>query len=112
MGGKNDKIKYEIPFNKELNKNIKKSIDVINNKDLENFKRLIHKNVKSNIKRSNFNEIFQGDGNAYSNTLSLMNLIYTKSTNTFLKEKGNRTIYETIFNYDIVENKGEGWDFL
>ena len=106
MGGKNDKIKnYEIPLNKELNRNITHSINVIEKKDLEKFNRLLHKNVKSNIKSSNFKATIKGDDNGYNNILSLMNLIYTKSTNNFLKNKGNRTIYEAIFNYDIVEKK-------
>ena len=111
MGGKNDKIKnYEIPLNKELNRNITHSINVIKKKDLEKFNRLLHKNVKSDIKNSNFKATIKGDDNGYNNILSLMNLIYTKSTNNFLKNKGNRTIYEAIFNYDIVEKKGEGYE--
>ncbi len=108
MGGKNDKrINYEIPLNKELNNHI---TNVIVKKDLEKLNRLIHKNVKSNIKTSNFNKHFKGDDNGHSNILSLINLIYTKSTNNFLKTKGNRTIYETLFNYDIVEKKGKGYE--
>jgi hypothetical protein len=109
MGGKNDKaIHYELPLNYELNDNIEKSIIHNNNhQDNEKFKRLIHKNIKSNIKRSCFKEKFYN--NSYYNITSFMNLIYSNSTNSVLKEKSNRTLYETIFNYDIVENKGEGY---
>ena len=111
MGGKNEKgVKYEFPLNLNLSKNIQKSIinsDI--NKELEKFKKLLHKNAKSDIKKSNFSEIFQNENKQYKNIISLINLIYTKSTNSFLKIKGNRTMYETIFNYDILEKKGKGY---
>ena len=111
MGGKNDKgIKYELPLNINLNDNIRKSI--INsdyNKELEKFKRLLYKNVKSDIKKSNFNENFKKENIKYRNIISLINLIYSKSSNSILKKGVNRTLYESIFNYDTIEKKSEGY---
>ena len=111
MGGKNDKgIKYELPLNINLNDNIRKSI--INsdyNKELEKFKRLLYKNVKSDIKKSNFNENFKKENIKYRNIISLTNLIYSKSSNSILKKGVNRTLYESIFNYDTIEKKSEGY---
>ncbi len=111
MGGKNEKgIKYELPFNLNLRNNIQKSIinkDI--NNEIEKFKKLVHKNVKNDIKKSNFSEIFTNENIEYKNIISLINLIYTKSTNSLLKMKSNRTMYETIFNYDILEKKGESY---
>ena len=111
MGGKNDKKAYEIPLNTELNDDIKKTINIIENpNEIEKFQRLIHKNVKNNIKRSYFRENFEDKDKAINNITSLINLIYTKRTNKYLKDKGNMTLYETIFNYDIVENQGERYN--
>ena len=111
MGGKNDKgIKYELPLNINLNDNSRKSI--INsdyNKELEKFKRLLYKNVKSDIKKSNFNENFKKENIKYRNIISLINLIYSKSSNSILKKGVNRTLYESIFNYDTIEKKSEGY---
>ena len=111
MGGKNDKKAYEIPLNTELNDDIKKTINIIENpNEIEKFQRLIHKNVKNNIKRSYFRENFEDKDKAINNITSLINLIYTKRTNKYLKDKGNITLYETIFNYDIIENQGERYN--
>ena len=100
MGGKNDKgIKYELPLNINLNDNIRKSIIKSDyNKELEKFKRLLYKNVKSDIKKSNFNENFKKENIKYRNIISLINLIYSKSSNSILKKGVNRTLYESIFN--------------
>ena len=111
MGGKNEKgIKYELPLNLNLRNNIQKSIINKNiNNEIEKFKKLVHKNVKNDIKKSNFSEIFTNENIQYKNIISLINLIYTKSTNSLLKMRSNRTMYETIFNYDILEKKGESY---
>ncbi len=106
MGANQTKrMKYSIPLNKKLNEII---LNVINPKSSlnneEKIKELMHKNISQGIIRSNFSQTFNKRERGIYNITSLMNLIYTKNTNTYFKLSSNNTIYESIFNYDIIEN--------
>ena len=106
MGANQPKrMKYSIPLNKKLNEII---LNVINSKgslnNEEKIKQLMHKNISQGIIPSNFSQIFNKRDRGIYNITSLMNLIYTKNTNTYFKLSSNNTIYESIFNYDIIEN--------
>jgi hypothetical protein len=106
MGANQPKrMKYSIPLNKKLNEII---LNVINPKgslnNEEKIKELMHKNISQGIIPSNFSQIFNKRERGIYNITSLMNLIYTKNANTYFKLSSDNTIYESIFNYDIIEN--------
>ena len=106
MGANQPKrMKYSIPLNKKLNEII---LNVINPKgSLNNEEKIIelmHKNISQGIIPSNFSQIFNKRERGIYNITSLMNLIYTKNANTYFKLSSDNTIYESIFNYDIIEN--------
>ncbi len=107
MGVKNDKIYNEIPSNDELNDKIrKKKINEIKNpEEIKKFNGLINDNIQKNIKRSDFKTNFENK--VYEKAVHLLNIIYIENTNLFLSTIDYRTMYGTIFNYDIIEKKGD-----
>ena len=110
MGSSNNKEKYSLPFNERLNEQIQSKLNIqdqsFETKKLTHF---IKKKLNKDFVPSNFEEKFNENGSGVEHVANLINLIYTKNTNTSLKFKCNRTIYESVFNYDIIENNSKGY---
>ena len=108
---KSAKKDYNIPFNKKLNDEITKRINLkVNKNDESKFKKFLHKKFQKDFVNSNFSSNFDNEDKAINKITSLLNLIYTKNTDNNLKISSNRTIYETVFNYDIVEKESKDYN--
>ena len=91
--------KYEIYVKKRLLKIIE---DKINKEKKENqINNLINQNINK-MNKSNFSKNFHEQ--PYETIYSIINLIYVNNTNSIL----NNSLYETMFNYDINDEKEKG----
>ncbi len=91
--------KYEISVQKRLLKIIE---DTIKEEKKENqINHLINQNIEKR-NQSNFSKNFHE--NPYENICSILNLIYVNNTNSILKN----SLYESMFNYDINDEKEQG----
>ena len=108
---KSAKKDYNIPFNKKLNDEITKRINLkVSKNDESKFKKFLHKKFQKDFVVSNFSSNFDNEDKAINKITTLLNLIYTKNTDNNLKISSNRTIYETVFNYDIVEKESKDYN--
>jgi hypothetical protein len=108
---KSTKKDYNIPFNKKLNDEITKRINLkVSKNDESKFKKFLHKKFQKDFVVSNFSSNFDNEDKAINKITTLLNLIYTKNTDNNLKISSNRTIYETVFNYDIVEKESKDYN--
>ena len=109
MGQNNGKNKdVLIPYNQRLEDEINESIsDVRSKKMIDKFKQFINKKFKKNIEPSNFSHKFEERDSGLNNITNLLNVIYSKNINNNLEISSGRTIYETIFQYDIIENNSK-----
>lgn len=90
--------KYVIPVNKRLFD----IIDNINKKEKnDERKNLFHKNIEKNIKLKNISKNYIKKEKAFKNICSFLDYIYKENTNYRI----NISLYETIFNYDIIDRK-------
>ena len=91
--------KYENYVKKRLLKIIE---DKINKEKKENqINNLINQNINK-MNKSNFSKNFHEQ--PYETIYSIINLIYVNNTNSIL----NNSLYETMFNYDINDEKEKG----
>ena len=109
MGQNNGKNKgVLIPYNQRLEDEINESIsDVKSKKMIDKFKQFINKKFKKNIEPSNFSHKFEERDSGLNNITNLLNVIYSKNINNNLEISSGRTIYETIFQYDIIEKNSK-----
>ena len=94
---------YSLEARESLLKEIKEELNIPDNKrDIRKLNKLIHKNIHSKIKKSNFNKKFNNNGvKIISN---LLNKIYDSNINNQFKRGANRTIYESVFNLKDIES--------
>lgn len=113
MGQANNKnnYRYSIPVNTQLVSCIGEKLAIKKSPDeVSLFKKFMKKRLKNEFTPSYFSEKFHMNDSGISHVSSLINLIYTKNTNTQLKVRSNRTLYEAVFNYDIVEKESKAYD--
>lgn len=113
MGQTNNKqdYRYSIPVNTKLVTSIEEKLAIKKSPDeVSLFKKFMKKRLKNEFTPSFFTEKFHMNDSGIGHVSSLINLIYTKNTNTQLKVRSNRTLYEAVFNYDIVEKESKAYD--
>ena len=111
MGGEKSKQQSNLEENPQLVNIISSYLETKKSDDKIN--KLLKKGIKNEIKKSNFKKNFLSNNNGFKNSVSLLDLIYLNATNTYLKEKENITLYQSIFNYDIIEfnNNKKEYDY-
>ena len=111
MGGEKSKQQSNLVENPNLVNIISSYLE--SKKPDDKINKLLKKGIKNKIKKSNFKKNFSSNDNGFKNSVSLLNLIYLNTTNTYLKEKENITLYQSIFNYDIIEfnNNKKEYDY-
>lgn len=112
MGQKNskDNKEYNIPVNMKLSTDISRAINIKTSPDeISRFKHIMNKKLNREFNSSQFSYKFQQNRKGVKHITSLLSLIYIKSTNTHLKQKANKTLYESVFNYNIIENDCKGY---
>ena len=102
--------RYSIPLNTQLNDDLSNKLAIKKSPDeATRFKKVINKKLKKDFTPSYFIEKFTLNNSGISHISNLINLIYTKNTNTNLKMTSNRTLYEGVFNYDIIKKESKGY---
>lgn len=114
MGQPNSKYsnyyRYSIPLNTQLNDDLSNKLVIKKSPDeVSRLKKVINKKLKKNFSPSYFTEKFTLNSSGINHVANLINLIYTKSTNTNLKVITNRTVYEAVFNYDIIKKESKAY---
>ena len=113
MGQSNEKNnnRYSIPLNDKLNSDLCEKLAIKKSPDeVSKFKKFMNKKLKKEFTPSYFSEKFTMNDSGITHVSNLLNLINTKNTNTQLKMRSNRTLYEGVFNYDIIEKESKGYD--
>ena len=104
MGATQNNVKHhKSPLNKNLNKEINKCILLFNKKN-KNINKLIHNNISKNFEKSNFSLNFNKDNKSLINISNLVNLIYKENTDIQFNINCNKTIYENIFDFNIIDD--------
>ena len=106
MGQDNGKRKsIFIPFNQKLDEEISERISVVQSKKSSiKYKKFLNKKFNKNIEPSNFSHKFNENDSGLNHITDLLNVIYSKNINNNLDNLSGKTFYESIFQYDIIDN--------
>ena len=85
MGGEKSKQQSNLEENPQLVNIISSYLETKKSDDKIN--KLLKKGIKNEIKKSNFKKNFLSNNNGFKNSVSLLDLIYLNTINTYLKEK-------------------------
>ena len=103
---------YSLDVNEDLIDEIQKELNIKKRKKTEkHFKKMITKNMKKKIKKTDFFQKFNKKDKGIKKISNLLNLIYDENINRNLENAAGRTIYEGVFGSknisDIQDNNSQ-----